>query len=245
MATPSYVDASILTWVVSMALIDSVDPCIFAMYASILASSMLAGTREAVKVGSTFIASIYAGYFLFGLLLRVASMRLPVWLLATLVLAYGVVNLALALRGREGKRKLVCREDDIPCRLASAFNLAKLVKSPLWIAVLGFIASFTLLPCSAGLYVLYQFVTGYYNYPFSLWIPLTMLYVAVFVLPLVLILLAFMGLSSVIKLHEVLLARERLVKVVGSAIMVSAAIYMYAFLGRWEGSALMGTVPGV
>jgi cytochrome c biogenesis protein CcdA len=208
---------------VTWALIDSFDPCIFALFATLLASSMLVDTKQALRVGAAFIASTYIGYVLFGLLLRIAVLRAPIKLLALLLYAYGLFALASALFSAK-REEVVCREDDVTCKLANRLRLTKFASGVLPAAVLGIVASFTLMPCSAGLYILYNIVTRQYSY--ALWIPLTLLYVAVFVLPLVLILLAFFGLSKRSNIYVALLKYEGLIKLAGSLIMLSAATYM-------------------
>ena len=227
---------ALIGFAVTWALIDSFDPCIFALFATLLASSMLVDTKQALRVGAAFIASTYIGYVLFGLLLRIASTYIfellsriaavlgaPIKLLALLLYAYGLFALASALFSAK-REEVVCREDDVTCKLANRLRLTKFASGVLPAAVLGIVASFTLMPCSAGLYILYNIVTRQYSY--ALWIPLTLLYVAVFVLPLVLILLAFFGLSKRSNIYVALLKYEGLIKLAGSLIMLSAATYM-------------------
>jgi hypothetical protein len=217
---------SLLGQVVLWALIDSVDPCIFALFLSILTSSIMISVRNAIKTGITYILSIYIGYVIFGLLLRVTAIRLPIEVLVGIILIYGSTMLfsSLRRRGVSTSSEIICREDDIPCRIANLLNFRKFVKGLAPVAFLGFISAFTLLPCSAGLYILYNIVTTVYSY--SIWVPLTLFYVAIFVLPLIAFMFTVVGLTSLGDVYRYLVKHERIVKVVGSLIMISSGIYM-------------------
>ena len=207
------------------ALIDSVDPCIFALLASILASSILVDAKLALKVGFSFIAGVYAGYVVFGVLIRYATLRLPLELLATIVITYGLCMLVATFVSAK-RSDLVCKEDDVACAIASKLKLAKIARGPLTSGLLGVISAFTLLPCSAGLFVLYNITTRSYSY--LLWIPLTLLYVGVFILPLAAIVLSFVGLYHTRPLYQFLVSHEKQVKIAGAIIMMSTGLYMLA-----------------
>lgn len=211
---------------VSWALADSVDPCIFTLFASILTSASLINIRSVVRVGVSFIASTFVGYMLFGFVIRVLAGGLPRWMMSLVMLVYGVASLLSAIRGGVGGQALfVCREDELPCRIVNALRLTEVSRAEVIpTMIIGVVASFTLLPCSAGLYILYNTIMSQHG--FHVWLPLTTLYVTIFELPLILILLVFIGVSRVRHVSKVLLSRQRLVKIAGAAIMISASLYL-------------------
>lgn len=219
--------SELLQLIVAFALIDSVDPCVYTIFALIIMSAMLINSEYAVKAGAVFIASVYLGYVAFGVLLRYAFIRLPIVLLAALLLVYGVTLLLYTTLTKKKNyvNEFVCREDDIPCKVASVLRFDKLVNRGLpVVSILGLVSSFTLLPCSAGLYVAFNIITK--NYEFWVWLLSTLLYVLVFVLPLILLFLALVYVSRLKTIYTALLKHEKLFKIAGSLIMVSTAIYI-------------------
>lgn len=217
----------LLQLIVAFALIDSVDPCVYTIFALIVMSTMLISSKYAVRAGAVFIASVYLGYVAFGALLRYAFIRLPMTLLVLLLLVYGsTLLLHTTLTGKKNyTNEFVCRENDVPCKVISALRLGGLVNRGLpVISVLGLISSFTLLPCSAGLYVAFNIVTK--NYEFGVWLLSTLLYVFIFVSPLILLFLALVYVSRLKAIYNILLKHERLFKTAGALLMMSTAIYM-------------------
>lgn len=216
--------ATLLFTAVTFALIDSIDPCVFTLFISILTSSILVDVKHALKVGCSFILSLYFGYVLFGLLIRYASLTLPRVVLGLIVIFYALVVLWLAIHGGKAKTSLepLCREGDVPCIIASRLKTAIAALNTLTAGLLGFIAAFTLLPCSAGLYFVYNITIAKFGY--TLWIPLTLIYVAVFVSPLVLIMVMFMGLSKVGNIYLRIVNHERVLKIAASVIMLVVAL---------------------
>ncbi|MEM0347634.1 MAG: transmembrane electron transporter [Zestosphaera sp.] len=219
---------SLIFMLVYWALIDSVDPCIFALFVSILISASLMNIRHVVKIGSTFIISTFLGYLAFGALLRFLAGGLPRWLLGLATLSYGLVMLVNTLKSKETDTQLfVCREDNLPCRIINTLKLDKVSRAEvLPTATLGVIASFTLLPCSAGLYILFNIVM--IEYGFLTWLLLSLLYVAVFETPLILILLFFVGFSRTKRVNEALMSKQKAIKVIGSLTMITVSIYILA-----------------
>lgn len=219
---------SLVFMLVYWALIDSVDPCIFALFVTILISASLISVKHVVRIGLTFISSTFLGYLAFGALLRFLAGGLPRWLLGLATLSYGLIMLVNSLKSKEVSNQLfVCREDNIPCRIINALKLYKISRPEILpTAMLGIIASFTLLPCSAGLYILFNIIVT--EYGFLTWLLLSVLYVAVFETPLILILLFFVGFSRVKKVSEVLMSKQRLVKIIGSLTMIAVSIYILA-----------------
>lgn len=216
----------LLTLITVYALVDSVDPCIYSIMATVLASSMFTSTRHVVKTGVVFISSVYVGYVVFGILLRYLLLRLPIEILACTLLIYALINLLYVILEKTRSRdELVCREEDFTCRVMSFLRLRVFVKMGLpFIFILGLISSFTLLPCSSGLYITYITITR--TLGFYAWLVFTFFYVAIFISPLVLILFAFLSISKLSRVHRVFLRYEYLFRVIGSIMMISTSMYI-------------------
>ncbi len=216
----------LIGFIIPSALVDSIDPCVFALFASMLISASLTNVSRVVKVGMVFILSAYLGYVAFGFILRHLVISMPRYLIGLIMLAYGVVMLVYALfTTRLDREEYVCREDMLKCRLINALKLAKKPVTNLTIvSLLGFAAAFTLFPCTAGLYILFNVIA--IQYDMLTWLALTATYVAIFVTPLVLILTAFVGVTKVKEIQEKLLKHQNIVRVFGSVIMITASTYI-------------------
>lgn len=221
----------IIVW----ALMDSIDPCFYAILVTILLSAMLESHRYAVKAGLVFILSVFLGYVIVGLSFRYISLVLPKTVLIMALLVYGVVVLLVNVlkykrRGHvinqvKTDSELVCKENDLPCRIMRILDINKFVAGGLvWMYILGVISSFTILPCSAQLYLLFHIVTR--DYGFLAWILLTVLYVAVFISPAVAVYLMFITVSRRRWFISYMIRHEILFKILGSIMMIGIAIYL-------------------
>lgn len=219
----------LLTLIVFGALADSVDPCIFALYVSLLLASSIGGLKRVSKVATAFVSSVFVGYLVFGAILRlvVTSWQVPRWVLTIVLIVYAVAMLIYATFFEGGGNETVCREDRIACRIASSLKLDRFAKaetSTLGVSLLGFLASFTLLPCSAGMYIAFNFVTA--DLGLWAWLPLATLYTAIFVLPLVIITIAIIGLTKIKRVYEAALSKQRILKIAASIAMIAIAVWM-------------------
>jgi len=116
---------------------------------------------------------------------------------------------------------------DIPCKIASKLDLQKYaIRSLFATLVIGLISSFTILTCSAQLLITYILLSRKLGLSLSVFIPLTLYYIAVFVSPIIVLFLGLAGLTKLKSIHLVLLRRERLVRIIGSLLMISIAIYI-------------------
>jgi cytochrome c biogenesis protein CcdA len=220
----------ILSLVVLGGLADSLDPCIFALYTSILLTASVAGLRRVSSVATSFICGVYVGYLIFGSILRfmLRSFNPPSYALSALLIAFSLAMLIYTLFFEDGGAELgVCREDRVVCRIANALRLSRIDVGrygALGAGAIGFVASLTLLPCSAGLYIAFNIVTLYMG--FWSWLPLACLYTLFFIIPYVLIAIAFIGITRVPKLYSLLLERQKLIKVGACIAMIGVAIYL-------------------
>jgi len=210
---------------------DSVDPCIFALYISLLLSASLGGLENVRKTATAFISSVYVGYLLFGALLKTVLnlASAPWWVFSVALLVYAIAMLIYSLleSGEEVLNPTLCREDRVVCKLVKRLRLDAIDPNKhgaTGVALLGLVASFTLFPCTAQLYVLFNIVTK--NLGFATWIPLACLYTAFFVLPLILISLAVVKLMKVSIVYSYALSKQRIVKIAASVMMIAIAIYL-------------------
>ncbi|MCS7107295.1 MAG: hypothetical protein NZ902_04235 [Acidilobaceae archaeon] len=215
--------------VIMLALIDSVDPCIFALYLGILASLATTGIRAVLTISASFILGVFVGYFSFGLLLKNVLTLLSIdrRFLALVLMLYGLLviytSLPRAIRPREAR--LECRQDDLPCRLASAMGLyGASPRNSLVAGILGFVTAITLLPCTSGMYVVYNVLMQ--EVGLMLWILYTFIYNFVFVLPLILISAIFVLTASIPTVSLFIISRTEQVKVLGGVIAILVSLYI-------------------
>ncbi|MEM1628780.1 MAG: hypothetical protein QXP02_03810 [Desulfurococcaceae archaeon] len=227
---------SLITLITIYALIDSIDPCFLAIYTGILVA---VGIRDLAKlwlISSYFIASVYLGYFIFGFLVRylVTSININRYYLFILVIIYGVAlcghSLYRIFYRRRSMVNSICREDNIGCRIANSrfFKLLKSMKISIpYVVILGLLSSITILPCSAGLYNVYIILTM--NMSVLEWIPYTLLYVAIFISPLVLIAISITGLLRIKRVYQFLINENEYVKLIGGILAILTGIYIYNY----------------
>jgi len=190
-------------------------------------------------VGFLFIFSVGLGYFVLGAILRTIlqwttpsrSIVSPLIIIYGLVLVtYGVIK---QLKKTNRITEFVCREDTgTLCRVVKTLKLSKITGFSqffkyVYLVVLGLILSFTILPCSAGLYIVYNIILT--DTSIYLWIPLTFLYILVFVSPLVLITLVLTGLVKTTKYLRSWSMSDKytdLAKIIGGILAITTGIYL-------------------
>ncbi|MEM0024848.1 MAG: hypothetical protein QXI84_09020 [Thermofilaceae archaeon] len=148
---PGLTVSEVLPVLVSLAWVDSVKPCTFIVFATMLLGvAAVGGRRTALYASLGFIAAVYISYYLLGLgLVTAASTASPVLLkvVASAGLALGVYLAAANARGR--LRSLVPRR-----LLKVALDTAE--RAPLQYAAViggaatGALVSVTLIPCAGG-----------------------------------------------------------------------------------------------
>lgn len=180
---------NLASYIVLLALADSVNPCTFAVFTALLFMALFSlGRMKAVTTGLFFILAIFIGYYILGLgLLR--SLALVPYIdkvLAVLGLAMGAFSI---LRGFKPRFK-----SPVPSsfRRFLEVRISKSYTSPVASFILGLIASFTLLPCSSGPYVVSLGLLSTFRDPVQAHL-LLVLYNILFILPLVGILIAILA----------------------------------------------------
>lgn len=184
--------------VVTAAMVDSINPCAFAVLAILLVYlTSLGDRRRVLLVGVTYILTVYLVYFVsgVGLLTIVQSTGLtgPVFTLAAVIaIAAGAINILEAIRS-EGRFTL-----SIPERGKGAIREYVARASIPAAIVLGALVSIFELPCTGGIYLAILGLLAS-RLTFAEGVPYLLLYNAIFVLPLVLILaLVYWGYSPAV-----------------------------------------------
>ncbi len=168
-----------------LAAADSVNPCTFVVFATLLVLSMASGGRKrALRSGIAFIITVYLCYFLIGLgLLTIAPLlRTLTPILSTALIALGVFELR-NFQSRVHRAPLPKPLRKITIRRFEVFESST---SSVEAITLGVLVSFTLLPCSMGPYLLASsFLVGINKAKASLAL---ILYNSLFISPLIAIL---------------------------------------------------------
>ncbi len=218
-----------LGFLVPLALTDSVNPCTFVLYAVMLVSVSVSGSRGKVAaVGATFVIAVMSGYLMLGLGLSEVASFLPRQLVLVIAFAYAAFIIGRAVRdltrssGSGGAE--VCREDDPECK---AGRLARMFSKRVGILAafaLGLLASFTLLPCSAGPYIAFAMIISTQSLIERL--TLLLAYNIVFVTPLILILVAMLGITKLSGVRDKLIKYSPHISLAGGVLLMIVAALM-------------------
>ncbi|RLG78914.1 MAG: hypothetical protein DRO10_01740 [Thermoprotei archaeon] len=225
-APPSGGEEAILASLIPLALSDSVNPCTFVLYGVILLSvSISAGRRAVAATGISFILGVFLSYLILGLVLTEVVGLIPRPLLLAFAFAFAVYLIITSLRiMRHPEKRKMCKEDDPSCPSSGLYNMFKKKGGIIGAFLIGIVASFTLLPCSAGPYLVFASLLS-----LSEWIArlgYLLVYVLIFISPLILILLGALGLTKVRGVNEYLLKHEAKIKLGAGIVLVLVAAYL-------------------
>ncbi len=200
----------------ALALSDSINPCTFVIYTMLLIALSVkeVSKRQIYIVGMSFVAAIYISYYLLGLGLVVFATTIPTWVAGILAIAFGLYTMITGYMERsrigskkEARRKIFSRD----ATLIGAFTL-------------GVIVSFTLLPCSAGSYLVYAILISKTGR--LLIFLLLALYNLLFVLPLIVILFVMGGISESKSVSQKLVQRSKELSIAAGAALVAIGIWV-------------------
>lgn len=214
-----------LPLVISCALIDSVNPCAFAVLVFLLLSIItLESRRRVLMVGAAYIAAVFVFYLLSGIGLFAVVQRSGFSQLlfvgaAVLSIILGLVNILDVIRKNEGfilaipasKKELIERYTGI-ASLPAAF-------------VLGVLVGIFELPCTGGIYLAILSMMSR-TFTFSTGIPYLILYNFIFVLPLIVILLVVSFGLSPERVNSWRLEKRRLLRLAIGIVMVAIGAVM-------------------
>ena len=136
----------ILWKLVALAAGDSVNPCTFYIFATLLLAVSLRykSPRRTGLVAAFFIAGVYAGYYMLGIGLAAAGTYIPRTVLLAIALTYGGVVIVNSASELLWGKPLTPK----PAKLLSAKTVRAVDYAAA--AALGLTLAFTLLPCSGG-----------------------------------------------------------------------------------------------
>ncbi len=218
----------------SLSLLDSVNPCTFIVYSMLLVTvSLIAGARTALKAAFSFTAAVFTAYTLMGLGLSRALGKVPGWVGPVLAVAYGVFSILRAnlhiLRERT-LRQLYPGEESVVCPACREAEgridklLTRATNPVLWALTLGFIVSITLLPCTAGPYIVFNTLIA--GIPLTIAVPLLILYNIVFITPLLALGLCTGGVTRAPVIASFMKRNARVIETICSTILVIIGLAM-------------------
>lgn len=223
--------------ITAMAFIDSIDPCFFIFYTGILTAIYMSNIRRLLKAAIAFIAPVFLGYtaFILGLRAIVSSFGIVnkaiIALIAVLLGLALVVESCIKMRARRDQQ-YICKESDVSCAIINKLRLNKFIdmvanseRGLLLLAFLGLLASFTLLPCTAGMAIL--FAMFYSGLPYLAFIFIALWYSLIFISPLVIITLGFLGVAKVKRFRDFLMERQEELRLAGGIVAILVGVYMY------------------
>ncbi len=220
---------SVIPLVIALALSDSINPCALYLYVVLLLAAALSAysftrsepsaLRNVVAVGLAFISAVYVGYVALGFGLLKALSMVPIYsrIAAAIAIGFGAWTIAsgLARKSRILGKGFVFNY--VP-RAATSATLS---------FALGLLVTFTLLPCSAGPYVV--FVSIARNLGLESFIPLVLLYNLVFVSPMIAILLAVASISKLEAVQRFIIENSDKLSVVSGILLVLIGIYVLLY----------------
>ena len=209
--------------IVLLALADSVNPCTFAVFTALLFMALRAlGKTKAALTGFSFILAVFVCYYILGLgfIPLLAAIPYVEKVVASVGLAAGAFSI-----GRGLKPKFRSPVPKALRRLIEA-QINKSYISPVASFALGVTASFTLLPCSSGPYVVGIGLLSALNDPIQAYVLLT-LYNAIFVAPLIAILFAVLSSAAYIrKIKAFRGAKLGVMELISGLLLVIVCVYL-------------------
>lgn len=180
-------DSLTMPILIGAALVDSINPCEFAVLLILIATILASGNRKrALLSGLAYSASIFISYFLMGLGLYsvISSLGTPYVFMKII----GVVAILIGLFNIKdyfwyGKGFLM----EVPMSWRPKLkSLVKSITGPLSAFLIGFIVSLFLLPCTSGPYIVILGMLGHgETFMKAVW--LLALYNLIFILPMIII----------------------------------------------------------
>ncbi|ACS33811.1 cytochrome c biogenesis CcdA family protein [Thermococcus gammatolerans] len=200
----------------SLALTDSVNPCTFAVYTLFLIALSVKGVdkRRLYLVGLSFVIAVYISYYTLGLGLTFIAGRIPLRWAGYFAIAFGIYTIAtgIAERSRTGDKRALRRK---------MFSTDTTVIGAL---ILGISVSTTLLPCSAGPYLVYAAVIA--RSSTAMVFLLLALYNLIFVLPLLTILFAMGSLRESKEFSRAMVRHSAELSVIAGLLLIAIGIWL-------------------
>jgi len=209
---------ALVATLVGLALSDAINPCTIFIYVMLLIASALALSRRRghlVAVGLAFTVAVFAGYYALGIGLTYVLRYVPTYILSLVAVGFGTwVTVSGALRRSRSLAK------------GSVLSLVSHAAASIPISfALGLLVTFTLLPCSAGPYVVFVGIASKYE-PLTTY-ALLALYNLIFISPLLIILILMAVTMRYRGFHEFLLKHNNTLSVIAGAILIAIGIWLW------------------
>ncbi len=227
-----------LTWatLIGAAAVDSINPCTLAVLLILLTTLIATGKKKkALGAGIGFTLAIYISYFLMGLGIY-SAVKLAGHLHTFYYFVIGVAILVGLLSIRDYfTYKPGVLAIEIPMKWRP--KLKKVLRSVTSVpgaALIGFLCSLLLLPCSSGPYLVILGLLAKTATRMAA-IPLLMVYNAIFVLPMLFItFLVYFGIARTEEVHSWREKHIKLIHLISGIIMIALALLLaYAMYIRW------------
>lgn len=200
----------------TLALTDSVNPCTFAVYTLFLIALSVKGVdkKRLYIVGLSFVVAVYISYYTLGLGLTLIAGRIPLKWAGYFAIAFGLYTIltGLAERSRTGDKRALRRK---------MFSAETTVIGAL---ILGISVSTTLLPCSAGPYLVYAAVIA--RASTAMVFLLLALYNLIFILPLLTILFAMGSLRESKEFSRTMVRHSAELSVVAGLLLIAIGLWI-------------------
>ncbi len=219
--------SEIVPLLVGLALADAVNPCTLYIYTLLLIAAALAAgygmevkrseiVRKPLLCGLAFVAAIYSGYLALGLGLT-AALRIVAehtWIFGLVAIAFGSWTI---VTGIAKKSRVVAKGTVLDL-------LHRASVSPMLSFALGLLLTFTLLPCSAGPYVVFTGLLA--SYPLASALGYLALYNLVFVSPLLAILIIVVLTMRVTGVQQFILEHSSELSILAGSLLIAIGIYV-------------------
>ena len=215
--------SKIITSIALLALADSVNPCVFAVFTAMLFITLHSlGKIKAALTGLSFISAVFVCYYVLGLGAMPILLKIPYVdrAIALIGAALGIFNIVQGLK--TGFKSPIPKT----VKRFLEFQIRRLYVSPAASFLLGAVASFTLLPCSGGPYVVGLSLLSILNDKFQAYLLLA-LYNALFIAPLLAILLITLASRRYVRKIKALKGDgARSMELISGSILLMICVYL-------------------
>lgn len=211
---------------IGAALVDSINPCEFAVLLILIATILAAGNKKrALLSGLAYSASIFISYFLMGIGLYsvISSFGTPVIFMKVI----GVIAILIGLFNVKdyfwyGKGFLM----EVPLSWRPKMkSLVKSITGPLSAFLIGFVVSLFLLPCTSGPYIVILGMLGHgETWLRAAW--LLLLYNFIFVLPMIIISIAMYFGMNIKRAEDVRNNNLKKLHLIAGVIMIIMGVFL-------------------
>ncbi len=217
----------ILPVLVGLALADAVNPCTLYIYTLLLIAAALAAgygiapkrseiVKKPLLCGLAFVAAIYSGYLALGLGLT-AALRIVAghtWIFGLVAIAFGSWTIVTG----------IAKKSRVAAKGTVLDLLHKASVSPILSFARGLLLTFTLLPCSAGPYVVFAGLLA--SYPLASALGYLALYNLIFVSPLLAILIIVVLTMRIESVQRFILEHSSELSILAGALLIAIGIYV-------------------